>query len=72
MKLPNADRAIIAEDKLCTYLLNAAHRRGGSKARMLLSMGYTAEAWPRLEADIRVSHLTAEVVRQADTEYGKR
>jgi hypothetical protein len=72
MKLPNADGAIIAEDKLCAYLLNVAHRRGGSKAKMLLSMGYTAEAWQRLEADIRLSHLPAEVVRQVDTEYGKR
>ena len=72
MKLPNADRAIIAEDKLRTYLLNPDHRRGGSKAKLLLSMGYEAEAWQRLQADIRASHVTAEVVRQVDTEYGKR
>ncbi len=72
MKLPNAGRAIIAEDKLRTYLLNAPHRRGGSKAKLLLSMGYSADAWQRLEADIRISHLTAEVVRQVETEYGMR
>jgi len=72
MKLPNADRAIIAEDKLRTYLLNPDHRRGGSKAKMLLSMGYAAEAWQRLEADIRAFHVTAEVARQVDTAYGTR
>lgn len=72
MKLPHADRAIIAEDKLRNYLLNPTHLRGGAKAKLLLSMGYEAEAWRRLEADIRSRHLTAEVERQGNTEYGTR
>ena len=50
MKVPNADKAIIAEDKLSNYLLNITHRRGGSKARLLLAMGYRADDWQRLEA----------------------
>ncbi len=28
MKIPKADKAVIATDKLCDYLLNPAHRRG--------------------------------------------
>ena len=40
MTVPNADRAIIAPEKLTGYLLNASHKRGGPKARMLLSVGY--------------------------------
>ena len=40
MKIPNADQAVIAEDKLRGYLLNFTHRRGGSKARLLVSVGF--------------------------------
>lgn len=40
MTVPNADRAIIAADKLTGYLLNVSHKRGGPKARLLLSVGY--------------------------------
>jgi hypothetical protein len=29
MTVPNADRAIIAADKLTSYLLNVSHKRGG-------------------------------------------
>ena len=72
MNIPNADKAVIAEDKLRNYLLNLAHRRGGSKAKLLLAMGYTVDDWRRLEADIRRHHLPAEVVAEADTGYGRR
>ncbi len=71
MKVPLADQAVIAQDKLCNYLLNVAHRRGASKARLLIAMGYRPDNWQRLEADIRAQHLTAEVHGVADTEYGR-
>jgi hypothetical protein len=72
MKLPNAESAIIAPEKLNQYLLNVAHRRGGSKARVLLSLGYSAAEWQRLEANLRSQHLSADVELQIDTEYGER
>jgi hypothetical protein len=72
MKIPNAHQAVITQDKLCTYLLNIAHRRGASKAKLLLAMGYRPDDWQRLEADIRARHLTADVDREVDTEYGTR
>ena len=59
-------------DKLCDYLLNTAHRRGGSKAKLLLSMGYASDDWQRLETDLRVHHLAAEVDYETDSDYGKR
>lgn len=40
MKVPNAKRAVIATDKLTGYLLNLSHKRGGAKARLLVSFGY--------------------------------
>jgi hypothetical protein len=72
MKVPNADQAVIAQDKLCNYLLNVSHRRGASKARLLMAMGYRIDNWQRLEADIRTQHLTQEVDSVVDTDYGPR
>lgn len=54
MRIPNADKAIIAQEKLTDYLLNPAHRRGATKARLLLACGYRADAWQILEADERI------------------
>jgi len=70
MKVPNADQAVIAQEKLCNYLLNVAHRRGGSKAKLLLAMGYRPDNWQQLETDIRTQHLSAEVESTMNTEYG--
>jgi hypothetical protein len=43
MKLPGADRAVIAPGKLRDYLLNPDHKRGGSKAQLLIALGYSAD-----------------------------
>lgn len=70
MKLPNATRAVIVCEKLRDYLLNPKHRRGASKAKLLLSMGYEADRWQRLETDLREQHLAAEVKDIEATDYG--
>lgn len=70
MKIPNADKAVIAPEKLRDYLLNVAHRKGATKARLLLSFGYSPDNWQRLEADIRTYHLAAHVFEEAANEYG--
>ncbi len=70
MKIPNAENAVIAPEKLRDYLLNSAHRKGGTKARLLLALGYAADDWQRLEADLRAQHLTAEVLEESDSDYG--
>jgi hypothetical protein len=72
MKLPNAKNAIIAEGKLVSYLLDLDHRRGGSKARLLISLGYEATSWQVLADDLRKEHLSADVVESRDTPWGKR
>lgn len=72
MKLPNVDRAIIESGKLTDYLLNLNHKRGGTKAKLLLQCGYSQENWQRLEGDIRNFHLSAEVEVVRETMYGIR
>ena len=70
MTVPNADRAIVAPDKLTGYLLNVSHKRGGPKARLLLSVGYRADDPQRLESDLRTQHLSLDVTRTSGNAYG--
>lgn len=49
MKLPNAENAIITADKVAEYLLDLGHRRGAGKAKILYSLGYTAQYWQELD-----------------------
>jgi len=72
MKIPNADRAIIAPEKLRDYLLNPLHRRGGTKAKLLIGLGYRGRDWQRLEDDLRQQHLANDVTAMTQTEYGVR
>lgn len=72
MKLPNRERAVIAADKLIEYLLNVEHKRGGTKARLFGRFGYARESWQKLEIDIRLYHLAAEVDVVRQTLYGSR
>jgi hypothetical protein len=54
LNLPNAQFAIVPEQKLTLYLLNPAHPAGGSKARFFLLFGFTLTDWrPMAEALLR-------------------
>jgi|SRR6266545_4481869 len=70
MTIPNANRAIISPEKLTGYLLNASHKRGGPKARLLLSVGYRSDNPQLLESDLRVQHLSLDVTRTHQNAYG--
>ena len=70
MKIPDADRAIIAADKLTGYLLNVSHKRGGPKARLLLSVGYRPDNPQSLESDLPAQHLSLDVTRTHENAYG--
>ncbi len=72
MQIPGSENAVIQADKLRGYLLNVDHPRGGSKARLLISMGYSLANWQQLDADLRCLHLTADVASERETEYGRR
>jgi hypothetical protein len=72
MKIPNSDRAIIEPSKLTDYLLNPEHKRGGTKAKLLIQCGYSQENWQQLETDIRNYHLPTDVDIVKQTAYGIR
>jgi hypothetical protein len=70
VRVPNADRAIIASEKLTGYLLNLSHRRGAAKARLLLNFGYQSDDPQALEADLRTQHLSLDVTGTSTNAYG--
>ena len=72
MKIPNSDRATIEPLKLTDYLLNPEHKRGGTKAKLLIKCGYSQENWQQLETDIRSCHLPVDVDIIKETAYGIR
>jgi hypothetical protein len=69
--LLNAERAIISSAKLRDYLLDPAHDKGGSKARVLLALGYERQKWQLLERDIREQHLTQDAAKSGLSEHGE-
>jgi hypothetical protein len=71
LKLPNADRAIIAAEKLRDYLLNPAHPDNGGKAYVFTALGYSRENWARLGDDFRSQHLTEEAVEGRANAFGR-
>jgi len=52
MKLPEAQRAVIAAAKIRDYLLSTSHPVGRFKAPFFTRLGYTAADWKRLEQDL--------------------
>jgi hypothetical protein len=72
MKLPNAEHAVIQQAKVERYLLDPDHPYGGAKARLLSSLGYSADNWRQLAADLRAMHLSEDVVLIRRTAWGVR
>ena len=71
MLLPNAERAEIDPGKLRGYLLSTTHPIGRFKARFFAALGYSAERWLELEADLRLQHLTHDAQAGKATSYGQ-
>ena len=73
MKLPNADRAVIAIEKLRDYSLNRNHPKGKHKARVFLAaLGLKAGDAERLRNLVMEAILIEEAEEQPPTSYGQR
>ena len=53
MKLPNAQVAIVEQEKVVSYLLDPTHRYGASKARFFAGFGFRLDAWEVLARALR-------------------
>jgi hypothetical protein len=58
MRIPAADQAFIATEKIVAYLLNEDHPDGGSKARVFAHSGFTIDHPDVFEQALRRQHLT--------------
>jgi hypothetical protein len=68
MPIPDADRAVVAAEKVRDYLLNLEHPDGGSKAVWFHAIGYTRDEWRVLANDLMA---IARDCREFDTERTK-
>lgn len=72
MKLPNAERAVVEEDRIIGYLLNRGHRFGASKARFFAQFGSRLEEWTILAHALRKHGRQHEVSKLKETGFGPR
>lgn len=72
MRLPKADEAVIPIEKLRDYLLSPQHPIGRFKATFFAGLGYTADDWAKLEADLRSQHLLLDAEEGEGSTYGRK
>ena len=72
MRLPNAQAAIVAEEKIRDYLLKAAHPDNGSKAAFFLALGFSREEWATLAAALRQMAERSEVAQRVVSPHGQK
>jgi hypothetical protein len=72
MRLPNAAHARADQSKIRDYLLDPAHRSGGSKARLFGRFGYGRDQWEDLRMDLLRHAVTGQVVAEVPTDYGRK
>lgn len=70
MPFPDAEHAVVSEEKIRDYLLNPSHPVGGPKAIWFLSLGYTPNQWQLLATDLRRVALTCEDFVAKRSPYG--
>ena len=72
MKLPATERALIEPAKVRVYLLSREHPVGRFKAVFFENLGYSANAWQQLEADLRALAIAGEAILGDQTKYGQK
>ena len=72
MKLPAAERAVIAPAKIRDYLLSTSHPVGRFKAPFFARLGYTSANWRRLEKDLLDLAVSGGAELGKDSPYGQK
>ena len=70
MKLPNADEAIVAREKIEDYLLNPAHPDNGGKAEFFTGLGFRRSGWGVLAAALKSLAKAGDVTDSSRTAHG--
>lgn len=72
MKLPNAHLAIVEQEKITGYLLNAAHPDNGGKAAFFQMLGFHEGDWPTLATALRKLADAGEVAKSVESAHGQK
>ena len=72
MKLPNANAAFIAREKIYDYLLNPGHPDNGGKAAFFISLGFDRQNWSALAAAFKELVRTSDVSARLETRHGSK
>jgi hypothetical protein len=72
MKLPNAERAVIDEDKVRNYLLSRTHPIGRFKASFFARAGFGPSDWQHLILQLRSLATRGQAVQGESSQYGQK
>jgi hypothetical protein len=72
MKLPNAERAVVADSKLTGYLLSSTHAEGKGKAPLFFSRGFSITRLDEIRQAFLQLALTNPVTRHYKTIHGMK
>jgi hypothetical protein len=72
VKLPNAERVIVAPEKIIAYLLNPANRQNRGKAAFFFAFGFTVASWHVLADALRAQVVRYDVNGMREDVYGVR
>lgn len=72
MKLPNAENAVIADEKLTEYLLSTSHAEGKNKAFVFYSRGFSLARLDELKIALKNLALKNEVTKTGENIHGRK
>src|SRR5438067_2072009 len=72
MMMPNAENALVEEQKIVGYLLNRAHPDNGGKAEFFIGVGFTAGDWELMAEAFREMALNTEASKCVQSPYGTK
>ena len=72
MKLPQADKAVVDQEKITGYLLNAAPPDNGGKAAFFQGLGFKPDDWLQLADAFRRLAESGEVHNSMATPHGHK
>jgi hypothetical protein len=72
VKLPNAEHAIVAPEKIIAYLLDPANPQNQGKAAFFSAFGFTVASWAVLAAALRAQAMRDDVDGMREDAFGVR
>ena len=72
VRLPNADRAVVADAKVREYLLSPSHPVGRFKASFFVALGFTVANWKNLRDALLALAQGAESNPGQSSSYGQK